>query len=298
MSMDAVGRVPILDWLMGLIVLACGVASILAVWRYTARFAGAGTSADAGDDDGGLEERSVPLALPPGPPVVAAPPDPIDEELWGIIDFEVDRRSEIVERQRTDRIAAQAIHPSRADRERGQATFSLLIVVAVIATAVILLQRTAWHAEHINDKAGVIATSGAGINTSTQAVLKLGRTNELAGSILESAKPLEAKLDEIVRLARAVDGLATSINASAGAINGTARGINGTAGTILATARSINDGVAQINANLDATLGLADAIKADTGNILAGARSADRSLDCIENGFLTGGGSVPGPVPC
>jgi hypothetical protein len=171
-------------------------------------------------------------------------------------------------------------------------------VIAVVATAVVLLQRTAWHAEHINDKAGVIATSGGGINTSTQAVLKLGRTNELAASILDSAKPLAGKLDEIVRLARSVDGLATSIDASAGAINGTARGINGTAGTILATARSINDGVAQINANLDTTLVLADAIKTDTGNILSGARAADRSLDCIENGSLTGGGSVPGPVPC
>ena len=182
--------------------------------------------------------------------------------------------------------------------ERGQATFSLLIVVAVVAVAVILLQRTAWHAEHINDKAGVIATTGGGINTATQAVLKLGRTNELAGSILETAKPLEGKLDEIVRLAKSVDGLATSINASAGTINGTARGINGTAGTILNTARSINDGVAQINTNLDTTLSLATAIRTDTTNILTNARAADRELDCIENGALTGGGSVPGPVPC
>jgi methyl-accepting chemotaxis protein len=196
------------------------------------------------------------------------------------------------------RTAERRLEGRRTTNERGQATFSLLIVVAVVVAAVILLQRTAWHAEHINDKAGVIATTGGGINTATQAVLKLGRTNELAGSILETAKPLESKLDEIVRLAKSVDGLATSINASAGTINGTARGINGTAGTILATARSINDGVAQINANLDTTLVLADAIKADTGNILAGARAADRSLDCIENGALTGGGSVAGPVPC
>ena len=182
--------------------------------------------------------------------------------------------------------------------ERGQATFSLIIVVAVVAVAVVLLQRTAWHAERINDKAGVIAQSGGGINTSTQAVLKLGTTNELADSILGSAEPLEGKLDEIVRLAQSIDGLATSIDSSAGAIEGTARGINGAAGTILTTARSINDGVAQINANLDSTLVLAEAIKADTGNILTGARAADRSLDCIENGTLTGGGSVPGPVPC
>ena len=182
--------------------------------------------------------------------------------------------------------------------ERGQATFSLLIVVAVVAVAVILLQRTAWHAEHINAKAGVIATTGGGINTATQAVLKLGRTNELAGSILETAKPLESKLDEIVRLAQSVDGLATSINASAGTINGTARGINGTAGTILNTARSINDGVAQINVNLDDTLRLANLIKGDTADILRGARIADSDLACIAAGSLTGNFQGPNPVPC
>ena len=194
--------------------------------------------------------------------------------------------------------ADSRLHSRSVFGERGQATFSLLIVVAVVAVAVVLLQRTAWHAEHINDKAGVIATTGGGINTATQAVLKLGRTNELAGSILKTAKPLEGKLDEIIRLAKSVDGLATSINGSATSINGTARGINGTAGTILATARSINDAVAQINVNLDDTLRLAAAIKTDTGNILSGARTADRSLDCIENGLLTGNASVPGPVPC
>ena len=182
--------------------------------------------------------------------------------------------------------------------ERGQATFSLLIVVAVVAVAVILLQRTAWHAERINDKAGVIAQTGGGINTATQAVLKLGRTNELAGSILETAKPLQGELDEIVRLAKSIDGLATSINGSATTINGTARGINGTAGTILNTARSINDGVAQINTNLDTTLRLANSIKSDTGNILTGARRADSDLACISAGPLTGGYTGPNPVPC
>jgi hypothetical protein len=294
MSMDAVGRVPVVDWLMGLVVLACGIAAIAAVWRYADRLGG--SLADEGPEDrGGRDDYDAPLALPPGPANNVPVPDAIDEELWRLIDGERDRVPERVEGERPHRIAA---HTSRTIGERGQATFSLVIVVAVVATAVVLLQRTAWHAERINDKAGVIATSGAGINTSTQAVLKLGRTNELASSILDSAKPLEGKLDEIVRLARSVDGLATSINASAGSINGTARGINGTAGTILATARSINDGVAQINANLDTTLVLANAIRTDTGNILDGARAADRSLDCIENGSLTGGGSVPGPVPC
>lgn len=201
---------------------------------------------------------------------------------------------------RQPELSAQSRQPSTRPTfsERGQATFSLLIVVAIVAVAVILLQRTAWHAERINDKAGVIATSGGGINDSTKAVLKLGRTNELAASILETAKPLEGKLDEIVRLAKSVDGLATSINASASTINGTARGINGTASTILTTARSINDGVAQINVNLDDTLRLANLIRTDTTNILTNAKAADRELDCIENGLVTGAGSVPGPVPC
>lgn len=203
-------------------------------------------------------------------------------------------------RSAESRPAARSVHYGTIWRnERGQATFSLLIVVAVIAVAVILLQRTAWHAEHINDKAGVIAQSGSGINTATQAVLKLGRTNELASSILDTAKPLQGKLDQIIALAKSVDGLATSINNSAATINGTAKGINGTASTILATARSINDGVAQINTNLDTTLALANAIKTDTGNILTNAKAADRELDCITKGTLTGAGSVPNPpAPC
>ena len=173
--------------------------------------------------------------------------------------------------------------------QRGQATFSLLIVVAVVAVAVILLQRTAWHAERINDKAGVIAQTGGGINTATQAVLKLGRTNELAGSILDTAKPLQGKLDEVIRLARSIDGLATSINGTAGGINSTAKGINGSASTILATARRLNDGVAQINVNIDTTLALAAAIKQDTTDILGTARRINSLADSIDSGALSSG---------
>ena len=181
-----------------------------------------------------------------------------------------------------------------AATERGQATFSLLIVIVVVAIAVVLLQRTAWHAEAINKKAGTIAETGGGINTATAAVLKLGRTNDLAGSILETAQPLEGQLNEVIRLAQSIDGLATSINATAGTINQTARGINGTASTILGTARSINDGVAQINTNLDTTLQLASEIKRDTGNILGQADRASREAACINLGGVTGAGNGGG----
>jgi len=176
---------------------------------------------------------------------------------------------------------------SAAD-ERGQATFSLIIVLVVVAIAVVLLQRTASTAESINDKAGTISSSASGINESTKAVLKLGTTNDLAGSILATAQPLEGALNEVIRLAQSIDGLATSINDSATSINGTASGINGTASTILTTARSINNGVAQINTNLDTTLAVAAQIKADTGDIRTRAVRTTRLADGINSGLLAG----------
>ena len=155
-----------------------------------------------------------------------------------------------------------------------------------------LLYRTAWTADSINKKAGTIAKTGGGINTATAAVLKLGRTNQLASSILDTARPLEGQLNEVIRLAQSIDGLATSINGTAGRINGTAKGINGSAATILGTARSINDGVAQINTNLDTTLALARAIKTDTANILAQADTANHFASCIDRGLLTSTGNT------
>ena len=175
-----------------------------------------------------------------------------------------------------------------ATNERGQATFTLIIVLVVVAIAALLLQRTAHLAESINGKAETIAETGGGINQATDAVLKLGRTNELAGSILQTAQPLQGQLAEIIRLAQSIDGLASSINGTAGAINGTARGINDTASTILGTARRINDGVAQINTNLDTTLALANQIKSDTGNILVQAVTARGTAACISQGPLLG----------
>ena len=176
--------------------------------------------------------------------------------------------------------------------QRGQATFTLLIVLVVVAIAVVLLYRTAWTADSINDKAGRIAETGGGINTATAAVLKLGRTNQLASSILDTARPLEGQLNEVIRLAQSIDGLATSINGTAGAINDTAKGINGSAATILGNARSINDGVAQINTNLDTTLALANAIKSDTGNILGQAVTANHFASCIDRNLLTSTGNT------
>jgi methyl-accepting chemotaxis protein len=174
-----------------------------------------------------------------------------------------------------------------ARSQAGQATFTLVIVVVVVAIAVVLLYRTAWTADSINDKAGTIAKTAGGINTATAAVLKLGRTNQLASSILDTAKPLEGQLNEVIRLAKSIDGLAISINGTAGTINGTAKGINGSAATILGSARTINDGVAQINTNLNTTLALANQIKSDTANILNQADNANNFASCLDRGVLS-----------
>lgn len=174
--------------------------------------------------------------------------------------------------------------------ERGQMVFTVLLTIVTVLLAAVLVYRVAWTAESINKKAGNIARTAAPINTATDAVLNLDRTNQLAGSILGSAKPLESKLGEIVRLAQEADRLAISINGSAAEVDGTARGINGNATGIINTARSIDRGVQQIITNLNTTLGLARAIKGDSGNILGQAVAAHETASCIDSA-LPGGGA-------
>lgn len=184
-------------------------------------------------------------------------------------------------------------HPRDEVGQAGTAVVAVVTLVTLVLAGV-LVNRVAWTAESINKKAGNIAKTAVPINRDTDAVLNLDTTNGLAGSILETARPLEGKLAEIIRLAKSVDGLATSINGSASEVDGTARGINSTAAGILETARSIDRGVAQINANLDTTIALAQQIKGDSGNILGQARFAHREAACIDQGL--GGGALSDAV--
>ena len=165
--------------------------------------------------------------------------------------------------------------------EQGQ-TFLVVVVIIAVLLAGVLVTRVANTAESINKKAGTISQTAVPINTATDAVLNLPRTNELAGSILQTAGPLQGKLAEIVRLAKSVDGLAATINASATSVDASAKGINGEAGGILGTARSIDRGVRQININLDTTLGIVGAIKGDTANILGSALGIHQDAACID----------------
>jgi methyl-accepting chemotaxis protein len=158
----------------------------------------------------------------------------------------------------------------------------------------VLLQRTASTAEAINKKANTISQTGRGINDNTDSILQLTQTNKLGSSILNSAKPLQGQLAQVVDLANSINGLATSINGSAGqidstakAINSTAGGINSTASAILTVANSIKAGVAHINTNLDATISVAQQIKGDTGAIVGangtGLTQALKFAGCINH---------------
>lgn len=174
----------------------------------------------------------------------------------------------------------------RAHDEAGLVNaITAVVTFVVLVLAGILVYRVAWTAERINDKAGNIAKTAVPINEATDAVLNLDTTNGLAGSILGTAQPLQGKLDEIIRLAKSVDGLATSINGSAGEVDGTAKGINSTAAGILEVARSIDRAVIQINSNLDTTISIAQQIKGDSGNILAQAQLAHKQASCIDQGL-------------
>ncbi len=150
----------------------------------------------------------------------------------------------------------------------------LVIVVAVVGVAAVLLARTVQEAQSINAKAQNIATNGRGINESTDAVVQLNRTNDLAGSILDSARPLDTQLGRIVATAKGIDSLASSINAKAGSINSTAVSINDTAGAINTSAGEINSAAESINSS-------AGAVNSTAGEINQSAGSIDTSAGAI-----------------
>jgi len=164
----------------------------------------------------------------------------------------------------------------------------LVIVVAVVGIAAVLLAKTVQNAQSINKKAQNIAETGTGINTATDSVVQLTRTNQLATSILGSAEPLERQLDGIVGTARRINGLAGSINgtasqinSSATTINGTATDINSSAGDINSAAGSINDSANSINSSAGSINSRATSINSSAGTINTSANRIDNDAVSI-----------------
>jgi methyl-accepting chemotaxis protein len=158
--------------------------------------------------------------------------------------------------------------PDARARGGGAGLFNVISVVILVVGVVIigitaaLLARTLAAAQSIDDKAQAIAKNAGNINVATDSVVSLNRTNELATSILQSAKPLQGQLNTVAATARDIDDVAKSINETAETINTTAGTINHTAGTINDTARDIATSVDTISRT-------AGTIDNTTGNIAA-----------------------------
>lgn len=200
------------------------------------------------------------------------------------------------------RLPADNRTPPSSGGVRGINLLIIVLVVLAVGGAAVLLARTVMIAQRIDTKAQNIAVNGKGINDSTDSIVQLNRTNELATSILRSAKPLDGRLTAVVGRARSIralagsidnkagtinstagsinesattiNGNATSINGSASTINSSARTINGTAGTIAGSARDINQVAGRINgtaksidSTAEAIVGVAKLIDRDAANI-------------------------------
>jgi methyl-accepting chemotaxis protein len=189
--------------------------------------------------------------------------------------------------------------------QAGIAAVSNIVTIAIVAVAlvtlVMLLQRTTNTASSIDAKAKRIAKTGQGINTATDSVIQLNRTNETAASILATAAPLQGKLDQITKVAQSIDGHAGSILGTAKTINGTGAKVNGTAGAINKTAKDINSTAGAIHGTalaIDGTAGkingTAKDINAQAAAILDVAKRINSDVSAINQSIDTTLGIVEG----
>jgi methyl-accepting chemotaxis protein len=178
----------------------------------------------------------------------------------------------------------------------------LVVVLAATGVTALLLARTMRATDRINLKAKTIAKTGQGINTATDSVIQLNRTNETASSILESTKPLAGDLSAMVDQAKALDALSGSLDASTGAINATvaqllstANGMSATAGDINATTKKIASASADVDGTTkkvgdttNALNGTAKGINTSLAGLLDTARKIDNDVKLINQRLDTG----------
>ena len=178
----------------------------------------------------------------------------------------------------------------------------LIIVLGALGVTALLLARTMRATDRINLKAKNIAKTGQGINSATDSVVQLGRTNQTASSILESTKPLAGDRAAMLDQAKALDSLSGSLDASTGAINATVAQLLGTANGMTATASDINattKKIAAASADVDGTTkkvadttnalnGTAKGINASLAGLLDTARKIDNDVKLINQRLDTG----------
>lgn len=150
----------------------------------------------------------------------------------------------------------------------------LVAVVAALGVTTWLLIRTVDAADDIEEKSARIARTGRGINDSTDAIVQLRRTNEIARSILDSVRPLDQQLGTIVARSQSIDDTAGAIDATAGAINQTAATINSEVRVITGEAHDITRTAVGIR-------GTAGRIETEADDILVTSRKIDRTATGI-----------------
>jgi uncharacterized protein YoxC len=167
------------------------------------------------------------------------------------------------------------------DRKGSQHLLNFVVLLAVIGATTltgVLLARTMRATDRINAKVKNIARTGQGINTATDSVIQLSRTNELAASILGSTQPLAGDLAAMVAHAKALDSLSGSLDASTGAINGTVARLLATANGMSTTAGDINTSTGKIATSSAEVAGLTRDVATSTGTLNTTARTINTHL--------------------
>ena len=167
------------------------------------------------------------------------------------------------------------------DRKGSQNLLSFVVLLAVIGATTVaggLLARTMRATDRINLKAKNIARTGQGINTATDSVIQLSRTNELAGSILASTQPLGGDLNAMVEQAKALDTLSGSIDASTGAINATVAELLATANGMSDTANGLNGTTKKIAASAAEVDSTTKQVAATTGSLNSTAKGINSAM--------------------
>lgn len=174
----------------------------------------------------------------------------------------------------------------------------LVLVAASVTIAAGLLAETVNTARSIDKKAKSIRDTGIGINTATDSIAQLQRTNATATSILHTAQPLDGVLTSIVAHAKSINGDATSIDSlastilsTAGTINTSATTINGVAGEINGTAGTINGiagGIDSVAGTINRTAKSINTTAGPSSNAILGiARIIDDEAATIVKGLTT-----------
>lgn len=161
------------------------------------------------------------------------------------------------------------------DRKGSQHLLSFVVLLAVIGATTLsglLLARTMRATDRINAKTKTIARTGQGINSATDSVIQLSRTNELTGSILGSTQPLAGDLAAMVDQAKALDALSGSLDTNTAAINTTVAQLLATANGMSATAGDINASTKKIAATSAEVAGTTNDVSKSTGVLNATAK--------------------------